>query len=250
MVEDSIPRIFSSNRRDRRVARAKTLHRLRSDPANWLVEAMAEDAIERIGFMRLAPARALLLGRGTQAVAAALGPDCEIVAPESVADEQPLPWSDVDLAVSLGRLDTANDLPGALLHLRRSLAPGGIMIAAMVGAGSLPVLRRIMLAADGERAAPRIHPQVDNRAATMLLERAGFARLVVDGYGLDVRYPSLTRLVADLREQGLSSALARPGPPIGKSGLRRAEEAFASMAGEDGKVIEHFELLTLTGWNS
>jgi hypothetical protein len=65
---------------------------------------------------------------------------------------------------------------------------------------------------------------------------------VVDSRHLDVRFSSLASLVTDLRDQGLSNCLARPGPPLGKDALARAATAF----GND--TVERFEILTLSGW--
>jgi hypothetical protein len=249
-MADSVPTIFSPQRRRLRAERACGLQRCMPDPAHWLLDAMAEEVVERIGFMRLEPRRALIMGLGGEAVAAAFEPSCDvtqIVHPDPARD---LVVEGFDLVVSLATLDTVNDLPGALVLLRHALTPKGLLIAIMPAAGSLPVLRRSMLAADGERAYPRIHPQIDNRAATMLLERAGFARQVVDGFGLDVRYARIARLVADLREQGQAGVLADPAPPLGKIELARAQETFASLADADGRTSEHFELLVLTGWKT
>ncbi|UVI38828.1 methyltransferase [Qipengyuania spongiae] len=225
------------------------MRRTRCDPADWFVEAMVEDVRERIGFMRLEPGSALVEGIGAERIVPDLPDGCETTV-AMLAGKTELVPSAYDLVISLGQLDTINDLPGQLLRLRFALAPGGILLAVIPGAGSLPRLRHVMIAADSDRAFPRIHPQIDNRAATMLLERAGFARQVVDGFGLTVRYGSLDRLVGDLREQGLGSTLAQPGPPLGKQALARARAAFSSMADEDGKVSEHFELLALTAWNA
>ena len=164
-------------------------------------------------------------------------------APEDGLDEErPLPFAGFDFVASLGTLDTVNDLPGALLHARAALAPGGLFIASLSGAGSLPALRGAMLAADGERPAPRLHPMVDVRAGAQLLQRAGFADPVADGRTLAVRYASLDRLVADLRAQGLGNVLARLGPPLGRAALALARTTFAREAQES------FEILTLTGW--
>ena len=153
----------------------------------------------------------------------------------------------IDFVASVATLDTVNDLPGALIHMRRALAPSGRAIASFVGAGSLPVLRRIMLAADGERPAARVHPMVDVRAGAQLLQRAGWADPVADGRTLSVAYRSLERLVADLRAQGLGNVLASRAPGLGKVGLERAREAFAAEADEQGRVVETFEILTLSG---
>ena len=118
----------------------------------------------------------------------------------------------------------------------------GLMLASLVGAGSLPGLRAAMLVADGERPAPRLHPQVDVRAGAQLLQRAGFADPVADTRTLSVRFASLDRLVEDLRAQGLSNGLARPGPPLTRAQLAVARETFGE------RTLEPFEILTLSGW--
>jgi hypothetical protein len=104
-----------------------------------------------------------------------------------------------------------------------------------------------MLAADAERPAPRMHPMVDVRAGAQLLQRAGFADPVADYRTLRASFRSLDRLVADLRAQGLTSVLARGGPPLGRAALECARTAFAA-AGDDGRTAERFEIVTLSGW--
>ena len=103
-------------------------------------------------------------------------------------------------------------------------------------------LRAAMLAADGERPAPRLHPAVDVRAGGQLLQRAGWADPVVDSRSLAVRFSSLDSLVADLRAQGLSNCLARSGPALTRQQLGTARAEFGQ------GTIETFEILTLTGW--
>jgi hypothetical protein len=93
-----------------------------------------------------------------------------------------------------------------------------------------------------------MHPVIDTRSATALLERAGFRRFVVDSWPITVGYRSLDRLVSDLRDQGLGNQLAQPGPPLSRAARERARAAFTSEADEDGRVVESFEILTLTGW--
>jgi len=145
-------------------------------------------------------------------------------------------------------LRTSKVLPEDEVDHLTSLIDGGLFVAAFPGAGSLPVLRQLMLAADGDRPAARIHPQIDNRAGTALLERALFKRQVVDSYPLKVRYSSLDQLVSDLRDHGLTSSLASPAPPLTRTGWKRAREAFDALREDDGKVTETFEILVLTGW--
>lgn len=217
--------------------------------ATWLYDAMQEDIAERLDFMRFEPRNAVLLGAQTAQLASlfeAKGAKVQTFA--DIDEEVPLSVEAVDLLISLARLDSVNDLPGALIHSRNALSPGGLMIAQIVGAGSLPTLRQIMLAADAERPAARIHPQIDDRAGTALLQRAGFSKQVVDTHKLTVRYSSLNRLVQDLREQALSSILLSPAPMLGKAALARAKAKFEEMREDDGKVTETFNILTLTAW--
>ena len=251
------PTIFSPRRRRALRARMRALQG-GVDAARYIADDMVEDVLERLAFLRHEPQRTLLIGDVTGALGSALEAQGRVVVRADpvpvcnevpIDEEQPLPFTEgFDLIASLGTLDTVNDLPGALVHLRKALRPDGLAIMSFCGAGSLATLRRIMLEADGERPAPRIHPQVDVRAGGQLLQRCGFADPVIDSRPLSARFGTLERLVADLREQGLSSALARSGPPLGKAGLARARAAFAASADAEGRVTETFEVLTLSGW--
>lgn len=250
MATTSPPSIFSPARRLALRQRMRALQQ-RPDAPRYVIDDMVEDVQERLAFLRHVPRSALIIGDVSGQLAAtftAQGCQVTTAAPEDgLVEEGPLPFAGFDLMASLGTLDTVNDLPGALIHLRQALAPGGLMIASFPGAGSLPGLRAVMLSADAERPAPRLHPMVDVRAGGQLLQRAGFADPVIDSRTLRVSFSSLTRLVDDLRAQGLSNVLADPGPPLGKASQRRAQAEFSARAG-DGRMLETFEILTLSGW--
>ena len=244
------PSIFSRQRRINALRRAAVRQSGRN-AARFILADMVEDVLERLEFIRLEPARALVIGDWTGTLALSLGGRGALVEEHDTAsldEELPLPGAPYDLVVSLASLDRVNDLPGALIHAHRALAPGGLLIASIVGAGSLPVLRAAMLAAEPDRAAPRLHPLVGDQAATGLLQRAGFARQVVDSRTMRVAYRSLERLVEDLRDQGIGNALADPAPPLSRASAARAADAFMAHADEAGRVLETFEILTLTGW--
>lgn len=251
------PTIFAPSRRRATRVRMRGLER-RADAPRFLAEDLAEDVLDRLAFLRHQPKRALVIGDTTGMLATALeAGGCAVVradpAPitgeQAIDEERPFPDTGYDLIAQLGTLAAVNDLPGAMLHIRRALAPGGLAIMSLCGAGSVPALREVMAEADGERPAARIHPQVDVRAGGDLLQRCGFAEPMSDSRVLDVRYSSLRRLVADLRAQGLGNCLARPGPLLGKAGLARAEAAFAAIADSEGRVTERFAILTMSGWN-
>jgi SAM-dependent methyltransferase len=152
-----------------------------------------------------------------------------------------------DLVVSAGVLDSVNDLPGALALIRRSLRPDGLFMGAFLGGSTLSTLRSVMLEAEGDRPAARVHPQVDVRAAGDLLVRAEFALPVADVETLEVRYASLFDLVRDLRGMGATSLLRDPAP-LNRSAVARAAQAFATRADGEGRTSERFDAIFVTGW--
>lgn len=244
MASPAPPLIFSPRRRLAARCRAMRLQQ-QPDAARYILNDMVEDVLERLAFLRHQPRRVLAIGDFGELGAALASPHCEVTGVDPAAGwdlEMPYPAGDYDLIACFGLLDTVNDLPGALIHMRNAMASGGLAIATFPGSGCLPKLRAAMLAADGERPAPRLHPMVDVRAGGQLLQRAGWANPVIDSRSLEVRFSSFHRLVSDLREQGLGNVLANPGPPLSRSALRRAADAFGE------QTVEHFELLTLSGW--
>jgi SAM-dependent methyltransferase len=250
----------------------RSLRRLRRDRAalsgadsDYLHRRAADELLERLDLVQRPFADALDLGcghgyltdrlraRGLRVTPADAGPLFAAAAGGLNCDEDRLPFppASFDLIVSVGVLDTVNDLPGALLLIRRALRPDGLFLAAFTGAGSLPALRRAMRAAEdaqGGQASPRIHPQIDVRAAGDLLGRAGFALPVADVDGVTVRFSSLPRLVGDLRGMGATNILGQRGRPLGRLGLAAAIADFRAQADPDGKTAERFEILSLSGW--
>lgn len=248
MTQGNIPIIFSQQRRKAALQRLPD-----SSRSPFLLKDMAEDVMDRLDFMQFLPNSALLSGDYSAVLTTHLknrGAEVDTLDPLLVEEEQPLPFRDYDLIVSMGLLDSLNDLPGALLHWRNAVAPAGLAFFTFAGAGSLPVLRASILEAESERPVARMHPMVDTRAAAELMQRAGFARQVVDSRSVKVRYSSLERLIADLRHNGMTNRLASVPPPIDRATFARLRDSFNSHADDDGRVTETFEILTLTGWKS
>lgn len=152
-----------------------------------------------------------------------------------------------DLVISAASLDQVNDLPGALTLIRRALRPGGMFVAAFLGAGSLSALRHALRIAEPEPPAPRLHPQIDVRSAGDLLTRAGFADPVADNETMAVRYSNLARLIADLRGMAATNLL-HSRRPMRRDILARATDAFGTLADPDGKTPERFEIVYMTGF--
>src|SRR6185295_1216700 len=121
----------------------------------------------------------------SRAVAQRLAP------PVVVMDEEFVSFADAsfDLIVALPVLHWVNDLPGALLQLRRTLVPDGLFLAALPGGDSLFELRRALMEAETAATgglSPRISPMVGVRDAGGLLQRAGFTLPVVDADRLTI----------------------------------------------------------------
>jgi SAM-dependent methyltransferase len=158
-----------------------------------------------------------------------------------------------DLAVSLFSLQAINDLPGALVQIRRALKPDGLLVAALLGGSTLGELREAF--AHGETAtrggvSPRVSPFADVRDLGGLLQRGGFALPVADVERLVVRYGDFFALVRDLRAHGLTNVLSeRSRVPLRRDTLAALLAHYAANhADEDGKLRARFETVYLTGW--
>jgi SAM-dependent methyltransferase len=166
------------------------------------------------------------------------------------ADEDMLPFApgSFDLVLSGGTLDSVNDLPGALVQIRRVLKPDGLFLGHMFGAGTLATLKSLMLAAEGDAATPHVHPQIDLRSAADLMARAGFALPVADGDTMPVRYGGWRSIVADIRDAGIGNALAGRRHYLGKDMPKRLDTEWRRRAATYGKVEERFAHIFLSGW--
>ncbi|MGZ8363197.1 MAG: methyltransferase domain-containing protein, partial [Caulobacteraceae bacterium] len=171
-----------------------------------------------------------------------------------VADPERLPLAreSVNLVVSVLDLHTTNDLPGALIQIRRALKPDGLFLGTIIGGASLAELRACLMEAEAEvrgGAGARVAPFADVRDAGALLQRAGFALPVADTDKVTVAYSHPLKLMHDLRAMGESSILTERAGPLSRPVLARACELYAERhARADGKVTATFDLISLTGW--
>ena len=172
-----------------------------------------------------------------------------------LGDEESLPLAPecFDLAVSALCLQNLNDLPGALVQLRRVLKPDGLFLGCLLGGQSLHELRTALAVAETEiygGISPRVAPFADVRDMGGLLQRAGFALPVADSEPLTVRYATMFGLMADLRAMGATNALAaRLRKPSTRGLFLRAANIYAGrFADPDGRVRATFEMIFLSGW--
>ncbi|MHB2267867.1 methyltransferase domain-containing protein [Aliihoeflea sp. PC F10.4] len=169
----------------------------------------------------------------------------------SPVDHLNLDPESIDLAISLYALGEVDDVPGALVQIRRALKPDGLFLGCVAGTGTLGELREVLLAAEVEitgGAASRIHPFVDIRDAGALLQRAGFALPVTDIEETIVRYDTMFDLMRDLQAMGATSSLLGTRP-LRRAVLGRAAEIYAErFADPDGRIRATFATVWLSGW--
>ncbi len=176
-----------------------------------------------------------------------------------VADEEFLPVKEaaVDLVLANLSLHWVNDLPGALLQIRRALKPDGLFLGAMFAERTAFELREALMAAELETengVSPRVSPFVTVQDMGALLQRAGFTLPVVDSDRIEVRYPDMFKLMHDLRGMGETAAAnGRKKHPTRRATMMRAaeyyDEKFAAKGAQgDGRIPATFEIVYLTAW--
>lgn len=164
-------------------------------------------------------------------------------------EDAEFPPAHFDLCVAVGTLDTVGDLPGMLMRIRSWLRPDSLLIGAIPGGDTLPQLRAAIRAADGVLggASPHVHPRIEASALGHLLTAAGFAMPVVDVDRMPVAYPTLSRLVADLRGMAVTNVLRARARPLNRSAFAAAENHFKG-CGDGGRTVETFEILHFAAW--
>jgi len=259
------PKIF-----DRRLLRVRQARARARGPATFLLDHVATELGERLSAVLRRFDTAVDLGTPTDAarrVLAASEKIGTIIAADFAAtrldnsflrvtaDEETLPFADgsLDLVVSALALQFVNDLPGALIQMRRALKPDGLLMAALIGGESLAELRAAFAAAESEvegGISPRVAPFADVRELGALLQRAGFALPVVDNERLTTRYDSAFALMHDLRSMGATNVQhERRRTPLRRATLERMAALYAErFADTDGRVRATFEIIWLSGW--
>ena len=260
---------------DRHLLRVRGARAWALGPETFLLDRVAEDFSDRLATVRRRFERAVDLGTPTGAVRrvlAASGKVETIVAANATpsaagaagengaalavaADEEALPFADasLDLVVSALALQFVNDLPGALVQIRRALKPDGLLLAALIGGDTLTELRQAFAAAEAEiedGISPRVAPFADVRDMGALLQRAGFALPVTDVDRMVVRYDSPLGLMHDLRRMGAANPLvARRRTPLKRATLARMMQIYGErFADPDGRMRATFEIVWLSGW--
>lgn len=160
-----------------------------------------------------------------------------------------LPEAAFDLVVAHLSLHFLDDLPGALIQLKRALKPGGLLLAAMPVLGTLQDFRSALL--ESEEActggvSPRVSPFPELRDCAGLLQRAGFLLPVADIEEIDFLYADPLALLHELRAAGETNALAERSRRIPPRALFPA--ALSALPQEQGRTKVTLRMAMLTGW--
>ncbi|WP_237153231.1 methyltransferase domain-containing protein [Oryzibacter oryziterrae] len=261
------PVIFDRHQLARRRARALARP---TDGADFLLALAAEDLADRVMAVARHFERVLVIGDPTTRVADALRAtgrvdtitSADLLAPglrpteeTLVVDDEALPFQaeSFDLVISVLTLHWTNDLPGALIQIRRILRPDGLFLGLMAGGETLTELRQALLAAESERkggVSPRVAPMGEVRDLGGLLQRAGLALPVADQDRLTLRYATPFHLMRELAAMGATNCLAgRARALTPPSLLMRAAEIYArDHADADGRIRATLALISLSGW--
>jgi len=242
--------------RERAAAQVQRVAPVLGEIAERLVERLDDTtrrfhrALDLGGRGAVAP---LLAARGMGVVSADLSPR---MAARSgglalAADEEHLPFRSgaFDLVVANLSLHWANDLPGALIQLRRALAPEGLLLASIPVLGTLDPLRTALTEVEAEirgGASPRISPFPMLRDCAGLLQRAGFVLPVVDLETITLAYEDALSLLRDLRAAGETNAVAVRDRRVPPRALFPG--ALAALPLREGRIGIDLCLAMLTGW--
>ena len=156
-----------------------------------------------------------------------------------------------DVILAPFSLHGLDDLPGALIQLRRALKPQGLLLASLPVLGTLHELRLCLLEAEEAltgRVSPRISPFPELRDCAGLLQRAGYVHPVADLEELDFLYANPLALLHELRDAGETNALAGRSRAIAPRALFPA--ALAALPQAAGRVAVKLRMAVLTGWAS
>jgi len=178
-----------------------------------------------------------------------------------VADEEWLPYRDAsfDLVISNLNLHWANDLPGALIQIRRALKPDGFFIAALFGGETLRELRECLYEAEMNLrggVSQHISPFADIQDCGTLLQRAGFNLPVIDKERFTLTYHDSFQLMRELRGMGEGNILtSRDKRFMPKSLFLEADKIYknrfataSEKNGQPDRILATFDVLFIAGW--
>ncbi len=227
----------------------------------------ADEMLERLSWVKLAPQNVVDIGCGTGYLTSRLWadfPGANVYAvdlvhaalmtqrlrhkPAVVADTVQLPFAtgSCDLVVSNLVLHCCDDLGAALGEAGRVLRPGGLLMFTTFGPDTLIELREAWRLAD---ATPHVHDFIDMHDIGDGLLHGAFSDPVMDAERYTVTHKTIDSIIADLRATGETNVLqARRRGLTGKNRFAAFREAFEKQRTEDGLLPVSYEVVFGHTW--
>ncbi len=223
-----------------------------------LSQSVAAELAERLDPITRSFKRACLITVDPDPVAAALRATGKVdiikIIEPAPSEILPVEADEFDAVFNILDLHAVNDVPGALIQMRRALRPDGLFLACLFASQTLNELRQSWLEAEDlvtGGVSPRVSPMIDVRELGGLLQRAGLALPVVDLDRTIVRYPDPLALIHEIRSLGLSNILTgRSRKPVTRNLLGEAVSIYQQkFADDDGRIRATIELAWATAWS-
>lgn len=241
------------------------------DNVSVLQQRVADELLERIKLIKIAPKRVLDLGcgtgysvnqleslyRGVQLIGIDVASRMLYTASRkrrwlsaqrfAVGDAEMLPIRDdtLDMVVSNLTLEWCD--PDAVFgEIWRVLRPGGLLIFSTFGPDTLRELRAAWLQTD---ACPHVHDFLDMHDLGDGLIRARFATPVVDVDRITVTYKRVPDVLSDLRQLGVQNAsMDRRRALTGRVRFKRFQAAYESQRNQSGLIPTTCEVVYGHAW--
>jgi len=161
-------------------------------------------------------------------------------------DAERLPIGDetIDMIISSLALQWC-DLESVFAGFRRTIKPGGLLMFSTMGPDTLKELRHAWAKADGYA---HVSAFIDMHDIGDALMRAGFSDPVMDVETITVTYPTVKKLMHDLKAIGSRNALEGRGKGLmGKQRLNKMIEAYEKLR-KDGVLPATYEVVYGHAW--
>jgi SAM-dependent methyltransferase len=241
---------------DRALAARRASHTRQAAP-DILTRSIASEAVSRLSLINRRFENACVIAAHPGHIAQELMSGGQVKAVEaratSTSDDLGLPAEQFDAVFSMLDLHSVNDVPGALVQMRRALRPDGLLLGALFAGETLSELRRSWLVAEAlilGGVSPRVAPMADVRELGSLLQRAGLALPVADLDRTLVRYSDPLALMREIRSLGLSNILlGRDRRLVSRRLLAAVIDHYRqNFSDPDGRIRASVEIAWLTGW--
>ncbi len=242
--------LFDDNARKRSHQKAE-LHFRQHD---FLFRHVCDDIVERLSMIRGDIKNVLCLGTRVPASFESTLKNRAGVKRMTISALDKAPFTKIfDCIISPLSLHNVNHLPVVLKHIRHSLKPNGVFLAALPGEKTLHELRASLIETETalkNGTSPRVLPFIDKEQIGHQLLQAGFTLPVIDRDLLTVTYRDIYALMHDLRYMGESNILTgRNKIYPGKSFFEHAQTVYHErFAYPDGRLPATFDLMYLIGW--